>query len=148
MASLVSPVHEQSRLPSEKILDVLVASHEINGPETFVQWARTHLYRVFPHVGLIAGIGRIGASYFRPEKFLANDFPVSHFSALGDPFGDSPHPLLSRWILRNEPQLYDGPFSADESDVDRRGSFDEREQSVLAAHGMRGCACPLVAFLS
>jgi len=82
-------------------------AEKIQTIEQFKQWVREDVRRILPHGALACGHGRIHSAGVATDYIITVDFPAEHFAALCNPAGGLDTPLMRRWMMYREPQLFD-----------------------------------------
>jgi len=87
--------------------DLAHSAEKIHTIEQFKQWVREDVRRALPHGALACGHGRIHSAGVATDYIITVDFPNEHFAALCNPAGGLDTPLMRRWMMYREPQLFD-----------------------------------------
>lgn len=82
-------------------------AQQIETLNDFKQWVRDDVRRILPHSALACGHGRMHSAGVATDYIVTVDFPVEHLAALCNPAGGIDTPLMRRWMLYREPQLFD-----------------------------------------
>jgi DNA-binding CsgD family transcriptional regulator len=76
--------------------------------DDFKQWTREAIRPIFPHETLGCGYGRIHAGGVGTDGIIAVDYPIEHLKDICNKAGGLDTPILRRWLMTREPQLFDG----------------------------------------
>lgn len=83
------------------------STRRIETIDQFKNWIRDEVRPVLPHEAFVCGHGRMHATGVAPEYIVAIDFPCEHLGAICNLAGGLDSPLMRRWMMYREPQMFD-----------------------------------------
>lgn len=119
------------------LLEVIEPTLSIRDKENFLAWMRTELQRIFPHQGMMCGIGSVGKEGVHVRHLVGHNVPQEYLRALQREDGQISSPVLRRWIRERQPILFD-PDSWRVDDTVETGWLENLQRFGLgnmAAHG-------------
>lgn len=116
-------------------IEVIEPTLFIRDQKQFCQWARTELQRIFPHSGLVCGMGRIGKDGVSVRYIMGYNFPQAYLKTLQRPDGLISSPMLDLWVKKRQPVLFETGAGAHLSELEWRNNFRRFGLTNLAAHG-------------
>ena len=75
--------------------------------DEFKTWTRTHLRPALPHGALICGLGHLHAGGVSLDYLVTVDYPTEHIEAIRNRAGAIDTPILRRWLLTQQPVVFD-----------------------------------------
>lgn len=119
------------------LFEVIEPTLRIRDREEFVEWMQTELQRVFPHEGMMCGIGSVGKEGVHVRHLVGHNVPQEYLHALQREDGQISSPVLRRWIRERQPILFD-PHSWAAEDAVENVWIENLQRfglSNMAAHG-------------
>jgi DNA-binding CsgD family transcriptional regulator len=98
----------QARVARPASIDALAAeAKSITTIDEFKAWARKDLRAFFPHGALLSGFGHLHAGGVGFDYDLLVDCPTAYFVRISSPGGGIDRPILRRWLVTREPQVFE-----------------------------------------
>ncbi|SDY89646.1 transcriptional regulator EpsA [Collimonas sp. OK242] len=104
--------------------------------DDFKQWTREAIRPIFPHETLGCGYGRIHAGGVGTDGIIAVDYPIEHLKDICNKAGGLDTPILRRWLLTREPQLFDGDVPWPDIPQHWFEQFQRHGMKNVAAHAV------------
>ena len=126
-------------MTNQTCLDVNALALEASALKSVAQfkdWTRTRLRRVFPHGALGCGFGRLHAGGVAIDGIIAIDYPLVHLRNICNAAGGIDTPILRRWLLTREPQLFDASAPDPGIPADWLANFRAADMRNAAAHAV------------
>ncbi|MGZ3236214.1 MAG: helix-turn-helix domain-containing protein [Burkholderiaceae bacterium] len=115
---------------------LLKAATIVRTIDDFKQWTRDVIRPLFPHEALGCGYGRLHAGGVGIDGIIAVDYPTQHLKDIRNKAGCIDTPILRRWLVTREPQLFesDSPWS----DIPQQwlDGFQRNAMKNAAAHAV------------
>lgn len=126
-------------MTDQKFLDSETLASEASALRSVAQfkdWTRTRLRRVFPHGALGCGYGRLHAGGVAIDGIIAVDYPLAHLRNICNAAGGIDTPILRRWLMTREPQLFDASAPEPDTPPDWLANFRAADMRNAAAHAV------------
>jgi len=135
--STIKLLPEHSNTSRALLFEIIEHTLCIENQEQFIRWTRNELQRIFPHVGLICGMGRFGKDGVHVSHLMAYNFPQEYLQTLQCGKGLLESPLLRLWTKQQQPILFDADSDLFERLIDSAWLKNFRHFGLnnLAVHG-------------
>ncbi|MDB5814483.1 MAG: helix-turn-helix transcriptional regulator [Rhodocyclales bacterium] len=81
-------------------------AHQIQTLAQFKEWTRETLRLLLPHGALVCGHGRVHSAGVSMDYVIAVDYPPEHLNAIRNSAGGIDTPIMRRWIVSRQPQVF------------------------------------------
>jgi DNA-binding CsgD family transcriptional regulator len=84
----------------------LQAVSRVRGDQAFTAWIEHELQQIFPHGGVLCGLGRVSGQKWTLHRMFVHRFPVAYVQNFVSPqTGEFDCPFLNQWSKSREPLL-------------------------------------------
>ena len=104
--------------------------------DEFKQWTRDAIRPIFPHETLGCGYGRIHAGGVGVDGIIAVDYPIAHLKGICNKAGGLDTPILRRWLVTREPQLFEADMPWPDIPAEWLEQFRKNDMRNAAAHAI------------
>ncbi|AMP15469.1 response regulator transcription factor [Collimonas pratensis] len=137
MVTQVSLLADDAHKNKEVLFDNLTrAAASVQTIDNFKQWTREAIRPIFPHETLGCGYGRIHAGGVGTDGIIAVDYPIEHLKDICNKAGGLDTPILRRWLMTREPQLFDGDVPWPDIPQHWFEQFQRHGMKNVAAHAV------------
>lgn len=102
--------------------------------QEFKAWTLTQLRPVLPHGALICGLGHLHAGGVSLDYLVTVDYPTEHIEAIRNRAGAIDTPILRRWLLTQQPVVFDVDAPWPETPKVWLDSFRHHQLQNVVAH--------------
>lgn len=114
--------------------DFFASALEVKCVSDFKEWTRGTVRRLLPHGALACGLGRIHAAGVALDYIITVDYPIGHLESIRNKAGGIDTPILRRWLLTREPQLFESDAPWPDCPPEWLANFRKHELVNTAAH--------------
>lgn len=114
--------------------ELLESAESVRTAEDFRDWTRSCIRPILPHGALISGWGHFHAGGVALDYMVIVDFPTEHIEAIRNRVGAIDTPILRRWLVTQEPVLFDESCPWPDTPAVWLASFREHGLRNLVAH--------------
>lgn len=137
MVTQVSLLTDDAQKNRDVLFDNLIhAAASVQTIDNFKQWTREAIRPIFPHETLGCGYGRIHAGGVGTDGIIAVDYPIEHLKDICNKAGGLDTPILRRWLMTREPQLFDGDMPWPDIPQHWFEQFRRHAMKNVAAHAV------------
>lgn len=102
--------------------------------QEFKAWTLTQLRPVLPHGALICGLGHLHAGGVSLDYLVTVDYPTEHIEAIRNRAGAIDTPILRRWLLTQQPVVFDADAPWPDTPKVWLDSFRRHQLQNVVAH--------------
>ena len=126
-----------SAAKASTLLDAV--ADEADGVETideYKAWTRGKIRELIPHKTLGSGYGHLHAGGVALDYLVTVDYPTRHLQGMRNRVGAIDTPILRRWLVTREPQLFEAASPWPDTPPEWLASFRESGMKNAAAHAV------------
>ena len=120
----------------ELFSNIALQAESIQTIEDFKKWTRESIRPIFPHETLGCGYGRIQAGGVGVDGIIAVDYPIEHLKGICNKAGGLDTPILRRWLITREPQLFEADTPWSDVPAEWFEQFNRNAMKNAAAHAV------------
>jgi DNA-binding CsgD family transcriptional regulator len=111
-------------------------SAQIESVDEFKQWTRESIRPIFPHEALGCGYGFVHAGGVGVDGIVPVDYPIDLLRDIRNKAGGIDTPILRRWMVTREPQLFEADSPWPEIPEQWLAHFRRHKMVNAAAHAI------------